>query len=484
MKQQIEMKSNNEQMANTMSKSGFTFYTALHELLDNAIVSAKNISVELHVENDGMRAIHNVTIIDDGDGIGMSELAEAFAVGARTNKGINEHGVGMKSAIAYFGNMNIAKGLDYILTYDGVDCFMVEGYEGNTLHIDTGVTPPWKHTGTEISMNVVLNVFAAQRIATLKESLGVRYGNFLNNGGNITIQEFDIHTGQPLLNAKKQPEIINVIPIHPPYFHPTTGTSVHLLKKEIVTQNVVADFIIGMSAENEEGAWKSLSYGGGIDIVQNDRVVVHRSYEPLTEWRPKNHTSLNRLIGQLIVKEGHIPTTPKKDNVQQTDEWLAIKKGIAAAILENKITAFFNPPDDDDEYDNLSESLIRDGLAACLSESKMPTGEPIWTDVKTEESTDTNLSMDVTAMNGDTLYVFEVKKGNFNAQDMNQLIGYMVTVNAKRGVVFAKTVLANAKKQFNEHWKPLLGNDFVVTYADESSQLYKSVMGAYVKVGE
>lgn len=484
MKQQIEMKSNNEQMANTMSKSGFTFYTALHELLDNAIVTAKNIRVELLVENDGMRAIHYISVIDDGDGIGMDELAEAFAVGARTNQGINEHGVGMKSAIAYFGNMNIADGLDYILTYDGVDCFKVEGYEGNTLHIDTGLTPPWSHTGTHISMSVRLNVFAASRINALKESLGVRYGNFLLNGGTITIQEFDIATDEPILNAKEEAEVVRVTPIHPPYFHPTTGTKVHLLKKEIVTQNIVADFIIGMSAEDEEGTWKPLSYGGGIDIVQNDRVVVHRSYEPLTEWRPKNHTSLNRLIGQLIVKDGHIPTTPKKDNVQQTEEWQAIKEAIAAAILEHKITAFFNPPENDNEYDNLSESLIRDGLAACLTESTLPTGEPVWSDVKTEESTDTNLSMDVTAMNGEDMYVFEVKKGNFNAQDMNQLIGYMVTVGAERGVVFAKTVLANAKKQFDEHWQPLLGEDFTIAYADKDSQLYKTVMGAYVKVGE
>jgi len=67
---------------------------------------------------------------------------------------------------------------------------------------------------------------------------------------------------------------------------------------------------------------------------------------------------------------------------------------------------------------------------------------------------------------------------------MNQLIGYMVTVGSKRGVVFAKTVLANAKKQFDEHWKPLLGDDFVVTYADNSAPIYKIVMGTYVKVGE
>ena len=105
-----------------------------------------------------------------------------------------------------------------------------------------------------------------------------------------------------------------------------------------------------------------------------------------------------------------------------------------------------------------------------------------WSDVKTEESTDTNLSMDVTANSGNTFYVFEVKKGNFNAQDMNQLVGYMVTVGATHGVVFAKNVLANAKKQFDEHWKPLL-KDFNIQYWEESSAQHKTVLTTYVDVG-
>ena len=94
------------------------------------------------------------------------------------------------------------------------------------------------------------------------------------------------------------------------------------------------------------------SYGGGIDVVQNDRVIMHRVYEPLTVWRAKNHTSLNRLVGQLVVKEGHLATTPKKDNIQQTDEWYDMKKVISEAIKEAKITSFFNPPENDDDYDS------------------------------------------------------------------------------------------------------------------------------------
>jgi len=474
------MESNNELMANTMSKSGFTFYTALNELIDNAIVSAKNISINLLVENFGQRSIKKISVIDDGCGISLDDASIALSVGARTNQGINEHGVGMKSAIAYFGNSDIRRGLDKINSYDGVDSYCIYGYEGNDLLIEDDMPIP-DNTGTKIVMNIDLNIYAAQRVISLRDSLGVRYGLFIKNGGSIVINEVDLNDGKIMKDAKGNPVTTKVNAIFPPYFHPTTLTNVHLMKKEITTTDIVAELTIGMSPDDHEGVWAKQSYGGGIDVVQNERVIMHRSYEPLTTWRAKNHTSLNSLVGQLVIKEGHLPTTPKKDGVQQTDTWAELKKEIAETIKENKISSFFNPPEDGDNYDSVSESLIRDALADYLKAQTLPTGESIWADVKTEESTDTNLSMDATAMSGDTFYVFEVKKGNFNAQDMNQLVGYMVTVGATHGVVFAKNVLANAKKQFDEHWKPLL-SDFNIQYWDEKSVQHKTVLTTYLNI--
>lgn len=477
----LKMESNNELMANTMSKSGFTFYTALNELIDNAIVSAKNISINLLVENFGQRSIKKISVIDDGCGISLNDASVALSVGARTNQGVHEHGVGMKSAIAYFGSSDIRKGLDKIYSYDGVDSYCIYGYEGNDLLIEDEITVP-DGTGTKIQISVELNIYAAQRVIALRDMLGVRYGLFIQNGGSITINEVDVSTGDIMKDAKGNPVSSIVKPIFPPYFHPTTSTNVHLLKKEITTKDIVGELTIGMSPDAHEGMWAKCSYGGGIDVIQNERVIMHRTYEPLTEWRPKNHTSLNALVGQLVIKEGHLPTTPKKDGVQQTDMWMEVKKAIAETIKEGKISSFFNPPEDEDDYDSVSESLIRDALADYLKAQVLPSGDSIWNDVKTEESTDTNLSMDVTANSGDTMYVFEVKKGNFNAQDMNQLVGYMVTVNAKQGVVFAKNILANAKKQFEEHWKPLL-KDFNISYWDEKSTQHKTVLATYLNVG-
>jgi hypothetical protein len=475
--ERIKMESNNEIMANTMSKSGFTFNSAINELVDNATNTAKNIRVSLFVENNRQRPIKRLAVSDNGCGISLSILPKAMAMGVTMGNTIHEHGVGMKLAIAYFGHSSIRKGLHQIKSYDGKNAYAITGYEGNELIKKSMRVPPI--TGTMIEINVLHNITAANRITPLKDNLGIRYANFINDGGEITICEYDIKTNSITTDAKGNDIIHTVIPIIPTYFHPVTLTNVHLLKTEIVTENIVAELTMGISPDDEEGVWKKTSYGGGIDIVQDGRVICHRVFSPFSEWRPKNHTSLNGLVGQLVIKEGHLDTTPKKDALQETEEYIEIKKKIADIIAAKKISSYFNTNEEEDDEVIISESIIRNGLAKYLKDQTLPNGHIIWTDVKMEESTDTNLSMDVTASNDNIMYVFEVKKNNFNAQDMNQLIGYMVTVGANQGVVFARNILDNAKKQFNEHWKNHFP-DMNIQYWDENTANYKTVLSTYV----
>lgn len=477
--QRIKMESNNEIMANTMSKSGFTFNSAINELVDNATVTAKNIRVTLLVENNRQRPIKRLAVSDNGCGIPLSILPKAMAMGVTMGDTIHEHGVGMKNAIAYFGHSNIRKGLHQIKSYDGKDSYAIIGYEGNELIKKSMRVPP--NTGTILEINVLHNITAANRIIPLKENLGIRYANFINKGGEITICEYDIKTNSITTDAKGNDIIHTITPIVPTYFHPTTLTKVHLIQIEIVTENIVAELTMGISPDDEEGVWKKTSYGGGIDIVQDGRVICHRVFTPFSEWRPKNHTSLNGLVGQLVIKKGHLDTTPKKDALQETEDYIEIKKKIAEIILAHKISSYFNPSEETDEV-VISESLIRNGLAKYLKDQTLPSGKVIWTDVKMEESTDTNLSMDVTASNDENMFVFEVKKDNFNAQDMNQLIGYMVTVGSNQGVVLARKILGNAKKQFNDHWKTHFP-DMNIQYWDENTANYKTVLKTYVGDG-
>ena len=448
--ERIKMESNNEMMANTMSKSGFTFNSAINELVDNATGTANDIRISLLVDNNGQRPIKRIAISDNGSGIAISILPKAMAMGVSMGDTIHEHGVGMKNAIAYFGNSSIRKGLHQLKSYDGKDSYAITGYEGNEL-IKKSMRVP-HNTGTILEMNILHKVTAANRITPLKENLGVRYAKFISEGGVITICEYDMETNSITTDANGDDIIHTVKPIVPTYFHPTTLTKVHLIKTEIVTENIVAELTIGISPDDEEG-----------------------------EWRPTNHTSLNRLVGQLVIKKGHLDTTPKKDALQETEEYLEIKKKIAQIIATHKISSYFNPSEETDDS-SISESLIRNGLAKYLKDQKLPNGKIIWADVKMEESTDTNLSMDVTASNDENMFVFEVKKNKFNAQDMNQLIGYMVTVGASQGVVFARSILGNAKKQFDEHWKNHFPN-FNIQYWDENTAFYKTVLSTYVGDG-
>jgi hypothetical protein len=474
----IRLDSNNEQMADTMSKSGFTFITAMYELLDNAIgAGATEIDIAFWNSNEGQRRIHEIHICDNGTGFNFGTLTKAFAMGSKKGTGMHEHGVGLKNAIAFYGNNSIREGLIGIETYDDIDAYEVIGYEVNDIVVKDIPVP--EHTGSVIKINTYpLQVSMAKRLSSLLESIGVRYGNIINSGTDISVYEVDVDTAQITTDIEDNPIIHHVTAFLPPYYNPVSKTDTPFVRESFSTTDVTCELVLGVSRnELATGPWQRYSYGGGIDIVQDNRVLVHRTWLPLEVWRPKNHTSINPLIGQLIIKQGHLPTTPKKDSVQRTQIFTEVQEEVARIIRECGILKLF--AEIDDEQTDYSEANMRDGLARYLRAQKMPNGDGVWGSVKTEESTDTNLSMDVTA-EPDELYVFEVKKGNFNAQDMNQLIGYMITVGSRQGIVLAKTILSNAKKQFEHYWKVILDGEYNIQYWDVHSAEYKSIFDSYV----
>ena len=477
----IVMKSNNEQMADTMSKSGFDFKTAMYELVDNSMsAGADNIVIAFYTNPEGHRKLHEIHIRDNGKGFNFNDLTDAFAMGVKKGTGSNEHGVGFKNAIAFYGSSSIRDGLIGIETFDGIDSYEVVGYEINNLLVKDLPVPD--DTGTCIKIDCTpLDITLAQRLSPLVEALGVRYANYIDSTGSITIKEIDVTTGLPIKDLEGD-DIIQSVPSYlPPYYNPVTKTDIHFVKETFSTPTVTCELTLGLSRSDlATGPWKRRSYGGGIDVVQNNRVLMHRDWLPLEGWRINNHTSINPLIGQLVVTQGHLPTTPKKDSVQRTPALVEVQEEIAKIIRSCGILSQFG--EIIDESNKYSEPDMRDALAKYLRSQKLPNGDRIWGVVKTEESTDTNLSMDVTAVTAEPdnkLYVFEVKKGNFNAQDMNQLIGYMVTTDSIQGIVLAKSILSNAKKQFDVHWKPIL-DEYNIQYWDANTIQYKSIFDSYM----
>jgi hypothetical protein len=442
----INMDSNNERMANTMSKSGFTFYSALNELVDNSTGTAKNITISLVVENHNQRPIKKIIISDDGSGIPKEQLRKAFGMGVMTGKTIHEHGVGMKTSIAYFGGLNIRDGLESISSYDGKDSYKVISYEGNNLSIKKLPVPT--STGTTIVANVKEQTAAANRVQTLIEKLGIRYAIFVDRLENsITVQEVDEATGKVLKNKSGKDTIHEVKPIYPPYYHPISETKVHILHKRLTTADLVADLTIGLTPEDEDGAWARKSYGGGIDVVQNERVICHREYDPISEWRPVNHTSLNALCGRLVIQEGHLDTTPKKDALQASPQWTELKNEVAKAIKVAQLGHFFSaPPEEEVKDDQITEAQIEANLIDFLNDLG-------YTKVVKQSELKYGFRTDVEGVTPQSEgCIWEVKKKGVVPNDVLQLVNYMKIKNITKGVLVAPGWGHDGEKYLKEVW--------------------------------
>lgn len=465
-KMKIQLESNNEQMADTMSKSGFDLYTALFELVDNSIAGgARKVDLQLTCSNSNKRALKEISITDDGHGIAFDIVKKALAMGATKNKSINEHGVGMKNAIAFFGNHSINKGLIEIATFDGKDAYRLTDYKVNELTHSAIPTP--KDTFCTIRIDASAKGFTLYQSTTkIIDRLGQRYADHIDEGVEIVVSEIDETTHTEI-------SCETVVPKRPPYWNEENKTATPLLQENIVTPNIEATFTLGKTAKGHKcSLYSPATNKGGIDMIQDNRIVAARTWLPLTAWRPTTHPTYNAMVGRLVITKGHLDTTPKKDGFQVTPELEEVREHVARIIGAANMARWFEPPTKEVEF---TEANIRDSLKVLLESQTQPTGDKMWSEVKAEQSTDTNLNMDITAESGGVKYVFEIKKKTFNAQDMNQLIGYMVATGCDQGIVFADRVLADAHGQL-AHWKQYLGIKINVQFWESSHPYHEQVM--------
>ena len=473
----IRLETNNELMANTMSKSGFDFNTAMYELIDNSVAAkAKEVEVVFWIDPIGQKLIHQIHVSDDGVGFPLDTLATTLAMGAMTGEGINEHGVGLKQAVGYYGGNSIRDGLIGIETYDGEDCYEITGYEDN--EVTRRDMKPWGKTGSIVKIDCsAQKTHLSKRLKPLLEMLGVRCGHFIKNDGLvIEVSLVDINTSDVIEGGDHK-----VVAIFPPYYNPQTETNTHLWRDSVqnITGTVQATLTIGISPEGESGVWQKGIYAGGIDIVQDGRVVIHRAYEPLEGWR-KPHPQMNRITGDLVIHTGRLATTPKKDGFQETADYIELKESIAESLRSSNISKLMGLEKEAERYE---EKDMRKGLKSFLKTATDPKGNAMWHDVNDEDATDTGLSIDVSALVDGEKWVFEIKKEIFGAPAMNQLIGYMIASGSVKGVVFSPHVLDNAKKQL-EYWREALVEDIDIEFWDSEHTQFKTVMNAYVEVKE
>ncbi|WYL99366.1 MAG: ATP-binding protein [Gloeotrichia echinulata CP02] len=296
------------QIFDELGKNTYNYLDIISELIDNSIAARRTdidileVTIKLLL-NKNNKAV-KLTITDNAAGISQDKLGEAITpAGRQKPNSLNEHGLGMKQAIAALGT------LEYLLTkvVDEPKARLIKKLEFGD--IPTYYADFQSQSGTEISVINLKSivVFDINKIKReIKPMLGARYRRFLSadnrkmnleltfwketNQGNLF--ENEIFTCPKGIRYKFQAkhEVQEVKPI---YFHSSKRTNKpEILKHPISGKGWKAELTFGYAPQDKEYEEigveippKSDPYyvsmnKQGLDIILHNRVILfHQLFE-------------------------------------------------------------------------------------------------------------------------------------------------------------------------------------------------------------
>ncbi|MCH7970587.1 MAG: ATP-binding protein [Chloroflexi bacterium] len=425
-----------------LGNNTYDYKDLLSELIDNALAARSesqvvNVSVEIHLSDSDPSSSH-VIIRDDADGIPFDHLGVAISPAAQqSTNSLNEHGLGMKQAVAGLGT------LGYLVTKTANDdhATVVERF-GFGEFVPKMVDVDWEH-GTEI---LISKIRAAVRVTSTSYTrdivpyLGARYRRFLrpdNPQANIQIGLFDLDDDDTKFNDWTLKEV------KPVYFHPSTRTNTPIADHENLTgPGWKAELVFGYSPIDHE--WEELGLEEpskfhpyaislsrqGLDVILNNRVI---QFHQLVEIGivGTRHQDYNALRGEVILKEGFSTAITK--NALIVDDHLR--------ECYDQITTFLN----DKGYVRgksypgaIPEAALRDRLAVWLSNNQIVPKE----DVKKEFVVGgLDGAIDVLA----DAEAWEIKRDVATGYDVYQLFAYMDMGDIKEGRLLAADFKVSAE---------------------------------------
>lgn len=363
-----------------LGKNNYDFHDLLSELIDNSI-AAKNerlpvqVDIFFHMGEDGKPK--RFVIKDNAKGIAAKDLGVALSPAAkRTHGSLNEHGLGMKQAIASLGK------LDYLAT-------KVRGEKNSRVikKIGWGKLPivhdkkllSEYDSGTELSVVDLkaLVVFDKGSITrNLASELGARYRRYLS--GQVKRLELNILLINERGEVDRKWEIRAVKPV---YFHPHTRENRPVvLNFPLGGKEWKAKLTFGYAPkENEEYEelqleppskhnpyFVSLSKQG-LDIIMQDRVVLPHQLAELKIVEAA-HPSLNYIRGEIDLIEG-FSTAITKNSVISDKNFQECIKEITEILTGQRLGPDKEPRDylKGQSYSGqLPEKALRDRLAELL----------------------------------------------------------------------------------------------------------------------
>lgn len=342
----------NEGIFEGLAKQNMLFHQCIGELVDNSI-AAKSESKKFRVDvifNKINNLFCDVYITDNCKGMSLDILKDALQLGksATSTNRLNEHGFGMKNALATLSGTNGPWEL-WTKDYESRKILHVKGPFKPEMEIDEVRSfPSDEYLPADVSTMIKINVkltfiqtaqgrgAPTQDLNVLREWLiehmGVMYRGYLEQ--NRTTYDTD-----GIIVVSILTDSVQVPPIPVPlgnkkveYFDVELGGHVYKLEYNHGTLDEVRRDVI------VRGKKAKFYYQGniptqGIDIRLGKRVIATRQFE--TIWKTNDgrdqlsrHNDYNDFVGELLIPEpprGLLTTTNNKTDFNLDDpEWVKI----------------------------------------------------------------------------------------------------------------------------------------------------------------
>ena len=454
-----------------MGNNTYDFNEVLSELIDNSLAARyddNTLNINIEIILDALGKPKTITINDDAKGIPLDDLGRAISpAGIQHQNSLNEHGLGMKQAVASLGHL-----VKLATKTKDNPCYMVERFAFGDIEVHP--CDLVSDSGTRIVIdNLKPIVFETPQAITKKlvPVLGARYRRFLKPDGKVMNLNVKMEKeGDP--SFKKEWEVKEIKPV---YFHPSTRMNEPVISRMPISgDGWRANLTFGYAAMKEEGHFEELGMDSipeyhpynvslkkqGLDIILNGRVIMAHQLSEL-EIVQKPHPSFNHIRGEIDLIEGFKTATTKNSIIKDDhfNKCIETVRNILSGDADDHRGKRKNYLKSKTYSEELPEALLRDRLVGWLKDNPLQKR-----DVAEKEYSISALDgfIDIYAKIDDIPEAWELKTQQASSLDVYQLFMYMDVEDIQNGHLVAPSFspgASNAVRLITEKHKKIISLD-------------------------
>jgi len=433
-----------------LGNNTYDYKDLLSELIDNALAARRHdtpleVSIIVYVDENNLPTTFVVS--DNAAGISAENLPLAISPAAlHSENSLNEHGLGMKQAIAALGK------LKYLATKTPIEDKARVVTEFKFGDIDVSLADFDGISGTEIAveqLRSIVQTHAGTITRSIIPYLGARYRRFLRPANRQLTLTLSIKSA----TTKESQYQWKVEEVKPVYFHPSTRENRPvILAHDLTGDRWQAELTfgyapkeeaeydeLGLEVPNKFHPYKVSLTRQGLDVVLHDRVILFHQLAQLAIV-PSTHNDYNVTRGEINLLAGFSTAITKNSMIQDRNfsECIDQVRQILTGTAEGPDGKKHNYLKTKTYPEDIPEKLLRDRLVEWLKNNPMTKKITVNTEYVVEGIEG---SIDIFADNE----AWELKVQQASALDVYQLFMYMDVGEIHKGYLVAYSFSTGAQ---------------------------------------